>query len=352
MSQAKVKNADIAEALNGANGGTGVANTGKTITLGGNLTTSGAFTTTLTVTGNTNVTLPTSGTLLTTASGVTSVTGTANRITSTGGTTPVIDISPTFEALLGKVASPLSQFANTTSAQLAGMITDETGFGVLVFNNQPTLSDPRTFGGTATTAPLRIVTGGVLLTTQTANTFECDDTNLYFSNDSTGGRGAIPAQQYFRLTATGGAITTIGNYFGSNSNISLASGGFYEIEIEMFFLKTTAGTVTWTFTNSAAPTGMNLAYRFSPIGGIVSTAAATYLDGQQYNLTSTAPTVVTGSLTTGVNHYAKFHIFLNNSTGTSLKIQAACSAGSITPGIGSNWKCRRLPANSTGTFAA
>ena len=36
---------------------------------------------------------------------VTSVSGTANRVTSTGGATPVIDISATFEALLEKVAN-------------------------------------------------------------------------------------------------------------------------------------------------------------------------------------------------------------------------------------------------------
>ena len=58
-----------------ANGGTGVDNTGKTITLGGNLTTSGAYSLALTATANTNVTLPASGTLLTTtgsAAGLTS----------------------------------------------------------------------------------------------------------------------------------------------------------------------------------------------------------------------------------------------------------------------------------------
>jgi hypothetical protein len=55
-----------ASVVAGQYGGTGVANTGKTITLGGNLTTSGAFTTTLTATANTSVTLPTSGTLATT----------------------------------------------------------------------------------------------------------------------------------------------------------------------------------------------------------------------------------------------------------------------------------------------
>lgn len=53
--------------LAGANGGTGVANTGKTLTLGGNLTTSGSFNSTFTMTGTTGVTFPTSGTLATTA---------------------------------------------------------------------------------------------------------------------------------------------------------------------------------------------------------------------------------------------------------------------------------------------
>jgi hypothetical protein len=56
--------------LTGANGGTGVANS-STITLGGNLTTSGANPVTFTTTGSTNVTLPTSGTLLNGSSGAT-----------------------------------------------------------------------------------------------------------------------------------------------------------------------------------------------------------------------------------------------------------------------------------------
>ena len=52
--------------LPAANGGTGVANS-STITLGGNLTTSGAYATTLTATATTAVTLPTTGTLATLA---------------------------------------------------------------------------------------------------------------------------------------------------------------------------------------------------------------------------------------------------------------------------------------------
>jgi hypothetical protein len=49
----------------GANGGTGVANSGKSITLGGNFQTSGGHALTLTTTATTNVTLPASGTLAT-----------------------------------------------------------------------------------------------------------------------------------------------------------------------------------------------------------------------------------------------------------------------------------------------
>lgn len=48
-------------------GGTGVNNGSFTITLGGNLVTSGAFSSTFTMTGATNVTFPTSGTLATTS---------------------------------------------------------------------------------------------------------------------------------------------------------------------------------------------------------------------------------------------------------------------------------------------
>jgi hypothetical protein len=55
--------------LAGASGGTGVSNSGKTITLGGNLTTSGSFAVTFTLSGTTSVTLPTSGTLMTLGGG-------------------------------------------------------------------------------------------------------------------------------------------------------------------------------------------------------------------------------------------------------------------------------------------
>jgi hypothetical protein len=73
-----------ATAVAGQYGGTGVANTGKTITLGGNLVTSGAYACTLTLTNTTSVTLPTSGTLSTLAG--------SETLTNKTLTTPTITI--------------------------------------------------------------------------------------------------------------------------------------------------------------------------------------------------------------------------------------------------------------------
>lgn len=53
--------------------------------------------------------------------------------------------------------NPLSQFASTTSAQLAGVISDETGTGALVFANTPTLVTPVL--GTPTSGTLTNCTG-------------------------------------------------------------------------------------------------------------------------------------------------------------------------------------------------
>jgi len=76
-------------------------------------TMSGAYTATFTLTANTSVTFPTTGTLATTT-------------------------------------NKLSVFAATTSSELAGVISDETGTGALVFANSPTLVTPVLGVATAT----------------------------------------------------------------------------------------------------------------------------------------------------------------------------------------------------------
>jgi hypothetical protein len=107
-------------AIDGERGGTGVANTGKTITVSGNTVIgSSTHTVSFSTTGNTTVTLPTTGTLATTGN--------------------------------------LSQFASTTSSQLAGVLSDETGTGSVVFSTSPQITtslttDSTTFSLVNTTA--------------------------------------------------------------------------------------------------------------------------------------------------------------------------------------------------------
>lgn len=195
---------------------------------------------------------------------------------------------------------------------------------------------------------------GVLKTTPIAGDHDFDGVQSYITNDTTSGRGFIPVSQYQRLTANGSTISTIANYFGATSNISLVSGGFYEIDIYAFFLNTTSGTVVYTLTNSAAPTSQNIIYEMSPVTGIVAPpGTATMLSGQVINDTTAALALpATGALTTAVNHYMRMKIWLQNGAGTSLKIQATKSAGTITPLVGSYYRVTRLPDANTGTFAA
>jgi hypothetical protein len=86
-------------------GGTGVDNTGKTITLGGNLTTSGAHSTALTTTANTTLTLPVTGTLATLA-GSEALSNKTITASSFSGTTIA--------------GSGLITFTNTTDASALG----------------------------------------------------------------------------------------------------------------------------------------------------------------------------------------------------------------------------------------
>jgi hypothetical protein len=207
--------------------------------------------------------------------------------------------------------------------------------------------------GTTALASLKF-TSGTLMTSVTAGAYEYDGTSHYATIDTSSGRAAICAEQFFRLTADGSTISTIANYFGATSNISLVSGAYYEIEIYCWFLNTTSGTVVWTFTNSVAPTSQSIHYRYSLVTGVNAGAGdAGYLEGDIIkDGTAAKALTATSALTTAVNQYAHFKIILFNSTGTSLKIQATKSAGTITPLATSYWKCRRLPASSTGTFSA
>ena len=128
-------------------------------------------------TGTTGVTGATGATGPTGTTGATGPTGTTG---ATGATGPAGTLSTVLPVALGAAsagvatlaskddhvhpttgvgltANPLSQFAATTSAQLLGVISDETGTGSLVFATSPVLTTPDL--GTPTAAVLTSATG-------------------------------------------------------------------------------------------------------------------------------------------------------------------------------------------------
>lgn len=114
--------------------------TGKTIT-GGSYT--GATITSSTYNGNTW----TAGTgILTIAAGKTATVSNTLTFSGTDGSSAAFGTGGT----VAYQGSTLAQFAATTSAQLAGVISDETGSGSLVFASSPTLVTPTLGVATAT----------------------------------------------------------------------------------------------------------------------------------------------------------------------------------------------------------
>lgn len=81
------------------------------------------------------------------ASGTGSCTNQAVRVLNDDAAPTCVTITSSYvDSSIGLTGSPLSQFAATTSAQLAGVIPDETGSGALVFGTSPTLAGTPVIG--------------------------------------------------------------------------------------------------------------------------------------------------------------------------------------------------------------
>jgi hypothetical protein len=204
--------------------------------------------------------------------------------------------------------------------------------------------------GTTARAPLRIPSG-TNLTTPIAGVAEYDGASLYWTNNTTSDRGVVPAYHEFLLTADGSAISTIADFFGATSSIDLPATSNWLLEADLFFLKTTNGTIVLTITNSAANyTGISGWYSVSAAGGIGTQAAAPKA-GISEVTTAAAAFPATASLTNGTTHHMQVRAVIRMNAAGNIRLRFTASAGSATPQSNSWYSIRRLPGN-TGAFVA
>jgi len=300
-------------------------------------------------------------------------------------------------------ANPLSQFAATTSAQLAGVISDETGSGALVFGTSPTLTTP--ILGTPTSVTLTNATGlpvatgisglgtgvatalaintgsagafvlfngalgtptsgtvstGVTLGDVTMNVTGTDATGDIYYRDAGGllARLAIGTSGQLLRSSAGGLPEwfTSGGGTGTVTSITLTqpSSGFTVTNSGV--AATTVGTFTFALNNDL------LAVENLATTGIVRrTGTNTWTAGTLVGLT----TEVTGTLPvanggTGQTSYTNGQLLIGNTsgntltkatlTGTSNQINITNGAGSITISMAFNPTVQTLSDAATITW--
>jgi hypothetical protein len=145
----------------GQYGGTGVNNSGKTITIGGNFTHTGAHTLGLTTSANTSVTLPTTGTLATLAGSETFTNKTlTSPVISTITNTGTLTLPTSTDTLVGRATTDTLTNKTLTSPTLT---TPALGVATATSINKVAITAPAT-GSTLTIADGKTLTASNTLT--------------------------------------------------------------------------------------------------------------------------------------------------------------------------------------------
>jgi len=293
--------------IDGQYGGTGVANTSKTITLGGNLTTSGAFATTLTVTNTTSVTLPTTGTLATLAGSETLTNKTLNGNTFTAGTYTLTGAASkvlTFNNTLTLAGTDSTTMTfPSTSATIARLDAAQT------FTVNGALSTPgETFNGTW-------ITGGTATTTKPYILIEVTGATSAAWNTSGTGLGINAASGFS------------GNLFDGQVN------GASKFAVDRFGQVTAGGTIANSSSANSALLAAGVQAASNTLIGFSSTTNATGTADAFLNRGGAAATIQMGVNVNGapVNQTFKAH---NGITGTDVSSASLTIASGVGTGAG------------------
>ena len=295
----------------GQYGGTGVANTGKTITLGGNLTTSGAFTTTFTVGANTSLTLPASGTVISTVTNmaanpvtgtpssttylrgdgtwatISAGSGTVTSVSFTGGIISVATATTTPALTVAGTSGGIPYFSSATTWASSGALTAN---GV-VYGGGAGVSPSSTAAGT---------TGQVLIATT----------------------GAAPSWGQVSLTTGVTGILPV-----ANGGTNASSAGITAFNnITGYTASGATGTTSTNLVFSTSPTFTTSIDGGATFGAFASSTALTlgYTGTGASSTTNISTAALTGAFTKTIN------IGTGGTTGSTTAINIGTSVGSTT----------------------
>ena len=250
--------ANVTGVVLGANGGTGVANTGFTFTMAGNVSHAGAYTQTFTATGNTSLTLPTSGTLISTVTNMA-----ANPVTGTPSSTTYLRGDGTWAAISGGsgTVTSVSGTGTVNGLTLTGTVTTS---GSLTLGGTLDLSSPPAIGATApstgkftTLAATGVLTASAGTASLPSIVTSSGSTTGFYSSTANVLGVSINASSIGTFTSTGlngmviGQTTPANGYFASftasnngSTSVTAAGGGFTSVTAVAGSLTLTTGGKT------------------------------------------------------------------------------------------------------------
>lgn len=266
------------------------------------------------------LTVPATSATLTIANGKTLTA--SNTLTFTG--TDASSVAFGAGGTVAYTSNNLSAFAATTSAQLAGVLSDETGSGLAVFGTSPTLTTPT-------------ISGAISFPDDVRQTFNPGTTNAGLNVGSLAGDPSTPANGDLWYDSTANELTARIN----GANVALGSGG--------------GGGITIGTTTITSGTNTRLPYNNAGVYGEISgfTSDGTNVTAGSGNLRATLPQFTTGIRDANGNLMLGFSptasatesiTVANNTATNAVGLTATTSAAAASTQAGNGFNVTAAPA--------
>lgn len=224
----------------------------------------------------------------------------------------------------------------TDSASLLADITDETGTGLAVFNDTPTIKNPVMDVNTTAKAAITFTnSGNNLKTTSAAGDLEIGSGNRLYYSHAASERGIIPVEQFISSTSQNILVsqTALQKIFASPTNgaitLSANTSYFFECAFDISAMSSTSGTFSFGFLGTATFTSL----KFTSIAGKSSGTVGSNITFA----TSAGGTVITSSTVQTAGSAIISGIIRTNVSGTLIPaVGFSTVAGPATPVISAN----------------